>query len=249
MGAEPVAAAQGWAQPALIAAIVSGVIALLGVIAQVLTSLSLHGKRTRFEERLAERKFDFDRALAKQKVDLELVAADRKKKQDLAEEVLADFLDVQRMLPAVRSPFSYTDEGKGRPRSPEEDSEGRLARTKDSYYVIIARLDKHRALIARLMSRQYRMVAWFGVLADAPFERLNRLLVRVSNAAHMLISTTDGGIADSDNQGIRKEWLDLIWAQSSTGDAVQQEMDEIVRTMEAICRPILSTPEVEPLQT
>jgi hypothetical protein len=46
---------------------------------------------------------------------LDTAAADRKRMQDLAEEVLAGFYEVRNIIPAIRYPTSGGDDGKTRP--------------------------------------------------------------------------------------------------------------------------------------
>jgi hypothetical protein len=64
-----------------------------------------------------------------------------------------------------------------------------LKGTRDAYYVTIARIDKNREPIVRLMSKQYSAMALFGSAAGRPFEDFNQLINRIIGSASMLIRT------------------------------------------------------------
>ena len=210
------------------------VVAAVAVFVNAGVSVLLHFRRATFEERLATEKFHSDVALAKQKIALDISAADRKKTQDLAEEVLAGFYEVRSIIPVVRSPGSWGSEGKSRP--PAEGETESIAKLRNTYYVVIERLEAHREVIARLFSKQYRMMAWFGKEAAVPFDELNAILVRVTVSARMLMMTA----GNENPPPSREKWQADIWEGYGDSDEIRTKVDVIISDIEKVCQPVLS---------
>jgi hypothetical protein len=209
------------------------IVAAVAVAVNAGTSIWLHFRRAAFEEALANRKFSYDVALAERKAALDALTADQKSKQELAGEILTAFYEVQRMMPAIRSPASWGDEGKSRPRI-EGKEQPELERSRDAYYVVVERINKHREAIARFMGKQYSAMALFGGDAAKPFEALNELLSAISTAAHMLIHTA--GQEPQPPQHMK--WRAAIWAGYGE-DEIQTQLDEVAKDVRALCEPIL----------
>src|SRR3954454_17293566 len=91
------------------------VVAATAVAVNAGLSIFLHFRRATFEERLANRKFDYDVALAERKAALDFLADEHKRKQALATAILEAFYEVKQMMPAIRSPMSMGSEGETRP--------------------------------------------------------------------------------------------------------------------------------------
>lgn len=225
--------------PAVVAAAVSGIVATIGFLINRSTSLTMHTQKLAADEKLAERKFEFDKAITERKFLLDARTADRKRKQDLAEAVLTGFYQVEAIMRSVRSPMSYAHEAENRPKiGLETDATARL---RDTYFVILARYDKNRQEVSHLLALRYRMSAWFGVQADAPFQRLQEGINKVITAAQLL------GQWSADADGFRANNLALwqqmeadIWWGTEDPDRVAAMVAEAVSAMETICRPILA---------
>ena len=213
-------------------ALLAVLVAALAVIVNALISILLHFRRAAFEEDLAEKKFGYDMRLAERKLVLDQQSVTLKRAQDLAVEVLSDFYQLQRMMPAIRSPASWGNQGQSRPRQ-DGESEA-VTQLRDAYYVVIERLDKNREVIARILSKQFPAMALLGIDAAQPFELLNGLISKLSTAASMLIMTAEQLPSPQSTK-----WKEIIWAHG-TKDELQSELDDIVATIEAICSPILS---------
>lgn len=224
--------------PAVVAAIVSGIISVVGFLVSARTARRLHREKLTFDERQAEQKFEFDKALAERRFDLDSRLADRKRRQELAEEVLSGFHQVRDLIRAIRSPMSFEGEAKKRVRLPSETDA--LARTKDNYHVILERLHDRHESIANLMSRQYRMQAWFGAEAAAPFDKLHQAITSVRVSAEMLVSCAGEGFQQSDPDTWKQWRRDIWWGHQP--DPIEAKVDEAVAAIEAICRPILGLP-------
>jgi hypothetical protein len=107
--------------PAMVAAGVSGAIAVVGFIVTTRTVRRLRADRLEFDFALSAHKFNLDKALAEIRA-----AADRhdrdlaelKRTTELAERAIADFYQVKDIIAASRSPNDF---GAGRPRKTEEE--------------------------------------------------------------------------------------------------------------------------------
>src|SRR5258708_5826767 len=144
-------------------------VAAIAVIVNAAISIFLHFRRASFEEALAAKKFDFDVSLAERKATLDYLSAHHQRKQKLAGEILTAFYEAQRTMPAIRSPASWATEGQSRPR-PEQGERAEVEKTRNSYYVVIERINKHREVFVRFVGHQFTAMALLGLDAGKPFE-------------------------------------------------------------------------------
>lgn len=187
---------------------------------------------------LMSRRISADVALAKQKFDFELKATNRKRKQDLAEEVLAGFFEFREIMHFLRSPMSYNHEGKTREK--EDGESPNVSKAKDTHFVLLERREKHREKLADFFSKEYRMVAWFGNEAAAPFQDCNTILAEATAAASMLVRLAG-------QHGVENELLNnlqaKVWWTDEAADAMIQRINNAIANIETICRPILNEPQ------
>ena len=224
--------------PAVVAAVVSGIVAAIGFFVNRSTSLKIHQQKLNADRDLAERKTNADIGLAERKFRLDMMLADRKKRQDLAEEVLSGFYQMGDIVRAVRSPLSYPSEAKDRIK-PEGESEI-VGRQRDSFYAIIARFEMHRQDIADIVARRYRMVAWFGASAEQPFQLLQEALNNIITSAQLLVQWSGDrpSVAHTNTDLWHKMQRDIWWSGDDT-DPVAAKIAAAIKQMEEICRPIL----------
>jgi hypothetical protein len=212
------------------------VVAAAAVVVNATVSIFLHFRRAGFEEALATKKFDYDVSLTKRKAALDYLSAYHQRRQELAGEILAAFYEVQRMMPAVRSPGSLGDEGTSRARSGVKEESG-VERTRDAYYRTIERIDKNRETIVRFWSKQFSAMALLGSDAGKPFEEFKQLLDRIIVSANMLIMTA----GNDKPPPLTEKWHAVIWeGYGDAEDQVQIQLNKITEAVEAICKPILS---------
>jgi hypothetical protein len=222
--------------PAVVAAIVSGVVAAIGFFVNRSTAITLHTQRLDVDRELAERKVNADIALAERKFQLDANLADRKRKQELAEEALSGFYRVNDLVRAIRAPMSFANEAKDRPK-PNDESDS-VARQRDTYYPIIARYEARRQEIADLLAKRYRIAASFGKAADEPFQLLHEALHEVVTSAQLLIAWSGDGTREAD-PALWKKMKGDIWWGAATPDSIATRIEAAIEKMETICRPIL----------
>ncbi len=184
---------------------------------------------------LMSRRIEADIALAKQKFDFEVKASRFKRKHELAEEALVGFYEFKDIMREIRSPISFGGEGGTRPRAAGELED--VSKAKDTYFVLLERLEKHRGNLAKIFGREYLIAAWFGSEAAAPFQELNRVLSESSAAAMTLV-----GIAEAQNHDpeLVRNLQAKIWWTDLDNDPMIARLNNSVARMEAIFRPVLS---------
>lgn len=246
--------------PAVVAAGVSGIISVVGLIVSTRTARALHSEKLAFDRDLAERKFAFDSKLAERKLTsdhdlaewkaqsdvhlaenkfkLDTAFADRKRRQDLAEEVLSSFYQMVDTIRAIRSSFGYAGEGEERQKQPNESPE--VARARDAYYAIIERFEQRRKEMADLLTRRYRMSAWFGKEAEEPFNLIQGALNEIIVSARNLTAWEgEPGMSLPDNRRLIEKMRGDIWEGVSTPDLIGEKVTRSIALIESICRPVL----------
>lgn len=233
--------------PAVVAAGVSGIVSVVGLVASTWTARAIHMEKLASDERLAERKFEsdrelaerkftFDKELADKKFRLDAAFADRKRRQELAEEVLSSFYQVRDAVRTIRTPMRLQGEGESRPRT-ELEPEG-VAHQRDTYYATLERLEQRRQDIGNLLAKRYRAVAWFGADADKAFEQLHKAITGIANAAELLIRWS----ADDTRRQDPESWRIMeraIWWTGAEPDLIANQIEAATKEMERICRAFL----------
>lgn len=235
--------------PAVVAAGVSGIVSVVGIFVSAGTARSIHTERLAFDKVLAERKFEFDKdlaerkaaadlALAEKKLELDARLADRKRRQELAEEVLSGFYQMADTIRAIRSPLSYAGEGEKRQKPPGETPE--VARARDAYHAIVEQFEQRRKEMADLLSRRYRMSAWFGKEAEEPFNLVQGALNEIVVSARNLTAWEgDLGMSIPGNRQLREKMRGDIWEGIVTPDPIAEKVARAISLIEWICRPVL----------
>jgi hypothetical protein len=230
---------------ALIAAFGSFAAGLFGPTITSRTMSKTHSQRLAAEEKLAERRFEFDKelsqhksdadiALAEKKFQLDARLADRKRRQDLAEEVLESFYKIRDVVREIRVPLMHPDEATSRkPTEPESEA---VTGQRNTFYVPLARLEKHRSEIAAVLAKRYRTAAWFGPPADGPFQDVHQILTEIALASQMLMSADD--VDRQTDPNLYRKFERTIWA-SSQSDPIAAKVDEAVLRIERVLRPAL----------
>jgi hypothetical protein len=223
--------------PAVVAAGVSGLISVIGLIVSNRTARRLHTEKLGFDSQLAERKFEFDKDLAERKFRYDRELHDHKRRIDLAEEVLSGSYQFRTALRAIRSPLSYEEEAKNRRREPGETEA--LSRLRDSYFVHLARREQRRDQIEPFLAKRYRMRALFGPTAEKAFEQLRDAINEVSVSAQMLLMASSENQQGHIDQESKRKWRTAIISGASKPDLIEQQVDTAICELERICRPIL----------
>lgn len=88
-----------------------------------------------------------------------------KRKIELAEEMLATFLEMSDAVAFIRNPFSSSSEGRTRERVDNENPEH--SELLDRAYIVFECYEQRREVFVRLNTLKYRFMAVFGGETDA----------------------------------------------------------------------------------
>jgi hypothetical protein len=222
--------------PAVVAAIVSGFVTILGNVFSNRSSRSINSEKIASEKELAERKFGFETDLAEGKFRYEQALHDYRRRVEFAEEVLASFYKLKDTVWVIRGPFSYGNEGETRKRR-EHEIEAE-ARSRDGFYVPIARIQKNSEFLSHLASKKYRAQAVFQNEIHRAFELTVEVLNAIQIASSMLVDQV--GQERTDAPFWRKLERD-IWDTSSPDkpDELSQKILQAIDIVEKAVRPTL----------
>jgi len=166
-----------------------------------------------------------------------------KRQIELAEEVLALFYEAKDAISAIRSGFSYREEGST--RKPVEGETEHEKKYRDRAYIVWERYDKHQSVFNKLHSMRYRFMAQIGKKEAEPFEQMREIVNRILNAAGSLselwVECSRLPNESEEKKELSKEVRRLqaiFWCQGSK-DEIDKEVAEIVSRIEKTCQPII----------
>jgi hypothetical protein len=233
--------------PAVVAAVISGLVSGIGILLSTRTARAIHTEKLAFDREQAERKMTADIELGERKLTADIALAARKFEYDrdldawkrrtsLAEEVLADFYQAKDIIDAARSPGSLGGESDTRQKeSWETEADSRLL---DSYYWPIERLRNKDEFFAQFLARRYGFIALFGSDAGQPFLDLWRIRGEILVSVRMLIGTHQNRHMGSLPED-RKNWETTMgWVRTDI-DPIAVRLNAAIDAIEKICRPAI----------
>ena len=240
--------------PAVIAALVSGVISIVSLLLSSRTARHMHQEKLNFDERLSERKAQAELALIERKMTVDISLAEKrfaydqslvawKRRFDLAEQTLAASYEARDVLNTSRNRLILSGEGKSRKASEPEGDVLRQAR--DSAYVPIERLMSNLKSFSTLDSLQDVVAAHFGIAtANSVRELLARQQRFISTASFLVESASDTPYGIASGPSVEMWHNDLYGSRPDKHDrTIEAAIAEIERT----CKPILDTTSIKAL--
>jgi hypothetical protein len=229
-----------WIGPAVTAAIVSGVIAIAGLIIGRSTTLTTHKQKLDADRQVAERKVEADIALARAKFDYDREQAIFKRKFELAELMLSDAYRLRSLMEYVRNGFSFSGEADG--RKTDETEPENIKRMRDSYFVPQARLQQENKFLAELFARRTACHAHFGDQAEEAFRLFHQAVHQTRVASQLLVDwTTQHEETDKDTMNKLRNDIWQHQAKHRNNDEVGEMIDQGVKILEGLCQPVLSS--------
>lgn len=228
---------EGLIGPAVIAAVVSGLIGLVVVLINRRTTERLHREKMAGDTALAERKVAADIALAEKKFAFDQLHVVQNRRFELAEAILADAYRFKDLMDYVRNGFSSGSQSSSREPAPGEDADTKHIR--DHYFVPIERLQERSEFLGAMMARKYATQSHFGTEAKEAFELFAQGVHRVKVASSMLIEMVGSGNRD---QTLNDKLKCDIWAtygQYRKEDEVTALIEKGIALVERISRPAL----------
>ena len=211
---------------------------IVGSLISWVVQARLLGRRIQADETLTLRKFEFDKELAERKFDFDQEFHDHKRRVELAETILSDFLQMADVSQAVRSPLAFGGEGDGRTLHEGETEE--QARQRDSYYVPLARLIKHSEFVSGLMSKRYRSRAVLGAQIDQAFQEIRDIIISIQTSSNTLMRMV--GVPEQvwdRNEKLISRCEANIWEGLPEDDQLKAQTTRSIEVVENVCRPIL----------
>lgn len=225
--------------PAVVAAVVSGVISVVGMLVSRATTVKLHSEKLDADRALTERKVQADIDLAREKFEYDRRQAVFRRRFELAEQFLADVYRLRSMMRFVRSGVSFGHEGETRTAQGAESET--VKRTRDNYFVPSERLHAENEFLAAMFARQTTCHAHFGAEADKAFTLLHEAIHHVRVASSLLVEWT-GDHDQADRHTMEKLRRD-IWqpmAAHAGKDEIGNKIEEAVHIVERLCQPVLA---------
>jgi len=202
--------------------------AVIGSLGTAVAQGILQGRRIAADERLAKKKFDYDRH-----------QAIFKRRFELAEVLLAEAYRYRSLMKYVRNGASFGAEGETRPAGGDESEN--IKRTRNNYYVPQERIHAQDQFLSAMFARRTTAHAHFGDDADKAFDLFNQAIHRVRIASSMLVDWTND--YDQGDKDLMKRLRDDIWepmAEHNKTNEIGRMIDEGVELIEKLCKPVLA---------
>lgn len=216
--------------PAVVAAAVSGIIAIIGMLVNRSTTIHIHQQKIAADIDLAEKKFAFEKQLAERKIHLDVDQLQRRRRIEVAEAVLAKFYSVRDIYSDARAPMVWAGE--------MVPKEGESERVKESNYAPIARLSRNREELSAFWAKEYEFAALFGEHVREPYHKVRRVHHKIQVAVETLLNINDSS-NDQATRELRMKCRHEAFRGFTEDDELSAEMDAAVAQIEEICRSVL----------
>ena len=171
-----------------------------------------------------------------------------KRQIELAEQVLAKFFEIKDAIAMIRSPFSYSGEGKTRQRGEYEAPE--TAQLLDRGYIVFERYSKKETAFAEFNTLKYRFMASFGAEAEQVFVDTNSVLNSIFVSAQMLGTHywQRQGRVQMEPEEFKvhleemRQHQRIFWDIGSEDDEVRKKLASIQERLDALVKPCFQEP-------
>lgn len=221
--------------PAVVAAVVSGLISAIAMVVNRSTSLTTHREKINADHELAEKKVSGDLKIAERKFELDRRLADWKRKTEIAEQVLADFYKAKDIFSDARRPFANNGEGSSRPGRGDGETENQTNHN-DAIYAPYERLVRERDFFSEMHARRFRFMALFGERGAEPFLVFSRAFDEVGISTFGLLRPARmSPLPDK----IRDKYEAAIGWGTDDEDKLAARLNDAVAQVESLCGPVL----------
>lgn len=233
----------------VLAAVITGIVALIGFFASSRTALRINEDRLQLDEELAERKAQLDLELAEKKfeIDKELIlirdklereAELLKRQRVVAEDVLAAFYGARRAFAIIRSPMIWAQE-----MVAEEGVEERVI--KDAGYGVIRRLRDNSRPFDEVEAKRQAFLALFGADKSSLFDEMIRCYNSVAASARAIMNNNLAGYPPQQEQ-FMMNMRAIAFSGSNIGedgdllpDEFAVRVNKLIAQLEEVCAPVL----------
>lgn len=162
-----------------------------------------------------------------------------KKKIELAEEIIILFYQCKDHIRMIRSPFSYTGEGKTRKtNSNETDDESKLF---DKVYVVFERYNKVNSDFNKLFSLKYKYKVVLSEKDTKPFKDFQSIIQEIFSAANLLGRVywekqyTTKSKEEKERFNKDREKYERIFWEINENDEINQKINDAILIIEEKC--------------
>jgi hypothetical protein len=238
----PVPPETTWVGPAVIAACVSGLVAIVGFFVSTWTARRMHRERLDTDLKLAERKMEGDIALADRKLTADLALAERKvaldrvlgdwqRKATFAEEVLANCYEARDIIRNIRM-GAYLGIYLGAREGDKNQTNNTPIR--NDYSRLIERLNSETEFFAQLASKRYRFAISFGSDAIEPLFEFGSIYTSILASACRLQDPQNNKNRDEDEAVIGLEGRTM-----HANDDIESRLEEAIKAIEGTCQSVM----------
>jgi chorismate mutase len=200
------------------------------------TTRSVHRERLAAEQKLAERKYEFDKDLAEKRLAYDKALVVWRRRHEIAEQILTATYEARDIINWVRTRVIMAGEGES--RAATEPEEEKLRKKRNAYFVPIERLNRETKTLSRLHALQYAAGAHFGEDIIEPLFKIINICVGIASAARILIHMAEAEEDRAQRESLMRLREELGWG--TRPDATDSELGDAVTRIEVICRPVLS---------
>ncbi|MEH0194593.1 hypothetical protein V7S57_02540 [Caulobacter sp. CCNWLY153] len=227
-------------QAAIIAALVSGGVAILTLIVSQIVAVVTHFARLRQERTIAQERLKAETQLAVYRLEEEQRLRLAAKRAAIAEEVLTCIYELEHAIRRVRSPLVLAHE-----MQPEDGVQDDIAQ--HYAYAVIKRMRQAEPAITALDTKRFAFQALVAREADTHFRELTRVWNRIFNSAETLVRYRNRHTAEL--QDVIEACNRDISSYSNDGDPgfeddgkdrVGVQLRKVVAALEEICRTAIT---------
>jgi hypothetical protein len=161
-----------------------------------------------------------------------------KRRAEVAEEALCSFLHVRRVFAGVRARTLRINEGST--RKPELHETPELKSQRDRYFAVIERLARAQDQFINLDKLRYTFETYFGKDAAQPFDMIGEVYTTLGSSAEILIQIASANPTERDRENEMPLRNALGWGEAKRPDDIDKKLDDAVKSIEQVCRPILA---------
>ena len=230
--------------PAVIAAIIAGIVSVIGLLLNRATIRGMHSERLAFDREQAERRTEAEIVLAEKKAAFDRALVLWRRRYELAEQILPVVYQARDALRYARTRVIM--KGEGESREPEASENEKLREAKNSYFVPIERLAKNAKPFGELGALRYASISHFGPESGAAIDTILGIHGQITSIASVLIDLAEAefemnilGARDFKRQQTDPLRQDL-WGTRERPDEIERKLNDAIATLEATYRPALS---------
>jgi hypothetical protein len=227
--------------PAVVAAVIAGIVSVIGFVINRTTVQRMHAERLAFDREQAQRRTEAEIALAERKASFDRELVLWRRRYELAEQLLRVVYEARDALKYARTRVIM--KGEGESREAEEAENEQLRERRNSYFVPIERLANNAKPFAELGTLRYASASHFGPESSTAIDAIFEVHRQITSTASILVAFAEAEIEMSNvgDRDFRRQQIGPLRATLwGTPNEIDRKLEEAVGRLEAVYRPVLS---------